>query len=281
MKTAYNTLWCRLTCAAVWALLVLVNNSPAAEDDAFDAPAAKGAAKGPAVDEKGRRKEKGPAEVEITRQEPIVILQLRERNPSTPHALVEAAKITLDYGRPDEAKKYLAKLLAAKAEASVLAELAKTFGADLFLRFSNTQALRPEGDKVASVVLKAYDESVHSPARLEEFVSKLSSENASQRKAARTDLVAAGTYAFPALFKVLADEGQGAIHVEVQRTLIEMGPLAEAPLLAALDSPSALVQTKVTEVLSAGSGKSYATRLLRPALDSKSDPQLKAAAQHA
>ncbi|MFO0883115.1 MAG: hypothetical protein U0894_02835 [Pirellulales bacterium] len=49
-------------------------------------------------------------------REPELILQIRENNPTTGIQLVEAAKLTLDFGRPDEAKKYLAKAIELKMD---------------------------------------------------------------------------------------------------------------------------------------------------------------------
>src|SRR5689334_16921150 len=45
-------------------------------------------------------------------REPLVIQLLRATNPSTPEQLLAAAQTALQFGRPDEAKKHLEKLLA-------------------------------------------------------------------------------------------------------------------------------------------------------------------------
>src|SRR5438874_10702873 len=91
----------RLTAAV--ACVALANLCPAQEDP-FGAAAAAKAAAAPKIEVP-----LGPA-----KREPLVIELLRGSNPTTPDQLMAAAQTALQFGRPDETKAYLAKLLEAK-----------------------------------------------------------------------------------------------------------------------------------------------------------------------
>src|SRR5262245_28100698 len=65
----------------------------------------------------------GPA-----KREPLVIELLRRSNPTTAEQLVAAAQTALQFGRPDEAKAYLSKLLEIKPSDEALAPLAARYG---------------------------------------------------------------------------------------------------------------------------------------------------------
>src|SRR5262245_13409641 len=70
----------------------------------------------------GAAKPAAPAAVaDPNKQEPLAIQILRDSNPKTPAELMQAAQTTLRFGRPDESKRYLGLLLAAKPADDALA----------------------------------------------------------------------------------------------------------------------------------------------------------------
>src|SRR5688572_26183250 len=84
----------------------------AAAQDPFDAPV-QPAAPRPAA--------KAASPADPTQPEPLAIEILRSSNPTTPLQLIQAAQAALQFGRPDETKRYLAKLLASNPAEEALA----------------------------------------------------------------------------------------------------------------------------------------------------------------
>ena len=69
--------------------------------------------------------------------------------PSTPAEQVRAAKILAGLDRPDLAKGFLAKVLAANLDQAALFDLEQQFGAPLFINLSIRPELAPEGQQLA------------------------------------------------------------------------------------------------------------------------------------
>src|SRR6478672_7461935 len=88
---------------AAFLFFAVGGNLCVAQEDPFGAAAAKAAA-APKID----------VPLEPAKREPLVIELLRRSNPTTADQLVAAAQTALQFGRPDEAKLYLTKLLEAK-----------------------------------------------------------------------------------------------------------------------------------------------------------------------
>src|SRR5262245_26653079 len=77
-----------------------------AQEDPFAAPPK------PAAGAPGAAATKAPVADESAKPEPLAIQLLRASNPTKPQDLLRAAQSALQFGRPDESKRYLAKLLA-------------------------------------------------------------------------------------------------------------------------------------------------------------------------
>jgi hypothetical protein len=101
----------------------LLTSAAAAQEDPFAAPAR------PAAEAAAP---KAAAAAESDKPEPLAIRLLRASNPTTPRELMQAAQSALQFGRPDEAKRYLAKFVAEKPADEALAPLAAPF-ADFLL----------------------------------------------------------------------------------------------------------------------------------------------------
>src|SRR5262245_8699968 len=116
---------------------------------------------------------KAPVAEDSAKPEPLAIQLLRASNPTTPQELLRAAQSALQFGRPDEAKRYLAKLLADKPADESLAPLTAPF-ADFLMQLDRTQELQPEGKQAAEFVYSASRRIVESPERIAAAIAQLS-----------------------------------------------------------------------------------------------------------
>ncbi len=213
----------------------------AGAQDPFSAEAGKAAAK-------GRDAKAGPV-VDLRPIEPQLILQLRENNPTTGIQLVEAARLTLDFGRPDEAKKYLAKAIALKMDESQLEELAKRFGADLFVRLSASNVVRPEGEKLGRAVLLAHEKATKDPARQAKLLTDLGQDSEEALRNTRGQLAELGLGIAPVLITALAEPASEKVATQIQMTLLDLGPEAYPALIAVLGHGNSSQQVHVLQML--------------------------------
>ena len=287
----------RLAFAAALAagLLIGLAASTACAQDPFAAPMppaagapAAGAAADGAADPFGAAGAKPPPpaakpgeEPGITQPEPLVILQLRESNPTTPEQLVRAARAVFQFGRPDEAKQYLAKLLAGMPAEDDLAALPGQFGSTVLLRFAREPALQPEGKQVADLVFAAAEKMVRDPGRINAYIAQLSDPSVPVRSSALSRLELSGTHAVTPMLRVLADAGREKEHPFIRSALAEMAAATERPLLGALDIPSDYVKAQVILVLARMGSTTAIPRLVGPSLNASASPEVRAAASAA
>src|SRR5436190_2063598 len=128
--------------------LALLSSVVFAQEDPF------GAAPKPAADGAAASTKKSPdleAAARDAKSDPLAIQLLRASNPTTPRELLQAAQSALQYGRPDEAKRYLAKLLGVKPADKALASLTAQY-ADFLLQLDRIKELEPEGRQVVEMI---------------------------------------------------------------------------------------------------------------------------------
>ncbi len=276
-----------LPVTALGALAILATSwlqAIAQEEDPFGAPAdaaPKAEADPFGAAEPGAGAKKGEEAADDTRRgpEPAVILQIRESNPTTPRELVTAAQAVLAFGRPDEAKVYLGKLIAARPTSEALAPLASEFAGPTLLRFAQEQQLQPEGKRVADAILAAAEKVSRDPAAIIGLVPMLKSPDLAVREAAVARLQQAGPFAVGPLLGVLADPKQADSHRAVRTALASLGPVVEPPLIGALQTPDQALRAQVVIVL----GRLRSTRsvpyIVQGALNSSASPDLRDAAR--
>lgn len=212
-------------------------------------------------------------------EEPAVIQQLRESKPETATKLLEAAHATLLFGRPDESKRYLAQLLAAKLPEAQFAEASSIVGSAALIRLSTDPAVQPEGKQAADMAFAAGYKAKTDPAVIAAMIPLLRSESPVDQKRALTRLADAGPEVVAPLLSWIADPSKKDDVKFVRGALARLGQETEEPLLAALDHPSPEVREQV--VLALGMMKSqravpYFVGIV--ASDSKSPTGLAAAA---
>lgn len=203
---------------------------------------------------------------EAMKREPLVIELLRASKPTTPEQLISAAQSALQFGRPDECKQYLAKLLATKPADEQLALLTTRYG-DFLFRLTSDKDVQPEGQEVAKLVFSAAQRAAQSAERMAAAIAQLSAPEPRASEEALTRLAAAGTAVVNPMLHVLADASREAEHANLRAALVRLGAAVELPLLAALDSPNQAVKMQTIAVLGRMGSSRAAASLIRPALD--------------
>jgi hypothetical protein len=198
--------------------------------------------------------------------DPLAIQILRESNPTTPAALMDAAQAALQFGRPDESKRYLGLLLAAKPTDDALAPLAARFGEFLF-QIARVKEVQPEGTQVADSILSAAQRVAQNLDRINALIPQLSAEALGERQDALGKLSQAGTAVVTPLLRVLADAGREKEHPYIRAALANLAIDTEGPLLGALETPNDSLKAQVIAVLGRMGSKRAMMHLVRPAVD--------------
>jgi hypothetical protein len=226
-------------------------------EDPFGAGAAPGAAAKPKADEK-------PS---ILQREPLVIQQLRDTNPTTPDGILRAAYATLQFGRPDESKRWLTKFVEAKFSDEELTAAANRVGSGLLINMSRHADIQPEGKQVAEMVFAAAARRVHDPAYLDEQIKKLSAPELAVRQSALSRLDASGPAVVTPMLRVMLDNDRESEHRYLRAALARLAPSTEAPLIGALDVPNDQLKAQIIAVLGRMSSERAVMHLVRPAVD--------------
>lgn len=209
-----------------------------------------------------------PADAPLTTErEPLVIQQLRDSNPTTPEALLRAAQAVLQFGRPDEAKVYLAKFLAAKFSDAELTEAANRVGSGLVIKLARDEKVQPEGKDVANAIFTAAQKVVRDPAYLDAQIKLLSAPELAVRQAALSRLDAAGPDVVTPILRVLADASRESEHRYLRAALARLAPSTEGPLIGALDVPNDALKAQIIAVLGRMGSERAVMHLVRPAVD--------------
>jgi hypothetical protein len=236
---------------------------PKPQDPFGGGPAAKPAA------EKG----KGPQLLEEAL--PLVLQQLRDSNPQTPKAILQAAIAVLQYGRPDETKRYLAQFLAAKFPEDQLAPVPHQVGSDLLLHIARNEKVQPEGKEVARIVQEAAYKRATDPAEIEKTIALLSNPSLSIRQTALEKLAESGTHVVTPMLRVLADSSRESEHRYVRVALAHLSVATEAPLIGALAIPDEHTRAQVVAVLGRIRSKPAVMHFVRPAVDPAATSELR------
>ena len=222
----------------------------------------------------------GPAPQAALETDPVV-LAIRESNPQTAGERVRAVQAMLDYGRPDEAQRYLQSIVGGMPDVNQLAALARRFGSALFMRLARDTDVQPQGKQLADAVLKAAQQVARDPRRLRGLVRQLNADSVEQRQAALNDLRVAGYPAVNPLLAALADPRRAGEHRRIRAALVELGSAYAGPLTAALEVNQPAFQAQVIDVLGRIGSRKAIAYLVRPAVAANTDPALRDAARRA
>lgn len=207
-----------------------------------------------------------------------LVTSLLETKPTRPDDLVRVIETLIGLKHAPFAKPLLNQLLAANLDEDKLAALGRQYGSDTFARFATMPELQPEGKQVADAVLAAYSKQAHDPARMAALIARLKGANLPTRQLIYSDLRSGGSAAAVALIAALQDPARADEHDVISTALVAMESLAIGPLLGALQSPDAALQTRAIQILHRLRATAAAPYLAWPAYSPRGSPELKAAA---
>jgi len=214
------------------------------------------------------------AREELRGQSPLAV------EPKTPRELIEAANQLVDLRRSDLARRYLELLPTATLTDSDLLELRDSLGAAALLRLEQEPGLealiRPLVDRTEQALLTRASD----PAFINRKLQALNG-GPDQRTTALAELRAMGPEAIPTLIASLASPEGEKLTPAMGDLLVATGRRAVQPLIAALESDEARVQTAACELLARLRASEAADDLFYHAFGPKSAPPLRAAARRA
>jgi hypothetical protein len=246
-------------------LLVLVARATAAQEDPFgDKPK-------PAAGAAGAKPVLPPDPIQ---RDPLAIELLRASNPTTPEQLISAAQSALQYGRADECKRYLAKLLADKPPDDALAPITARYG-DFLFRLTRTEEVQPEGKQAAEMIFAAAQRTTQNPERIAAAIVQLSDPQLSKRQESLGKLYLAGTQVVNPMLHALADPSREKEHANIRAALVQLAGSAERPLISALDAPSEALKMQIIAVLARMGSSVAKVHLIRPALDPQASAEMR------
>ena len=209
-----------------------------------------------------------PAEpsTDVTKREPLVIQQIRDSKPTTPAELMQAAQATLQFGRPDESRRYLALLLAAAPAENLLAPLARDYG-DFVFQLLREKEVQPEGKQVADAIQAAAQKELQDAGRIDALIAQLSNDDLGTRQAALFELSKSGTHVVTPALRVLADASREKEHRFIRAALAHLKASTELPILGALDVPNDYLKAQVILILGRMGSNKALMHLVRYAVD--------------
>jgi hypothetical protein len=279
---------CRTTNAwpAAAILLAAIAGSTWSQENPFGAPEPKAGAppaKGeadpfgavpvaqqPAAGAKG----KAAAEAAKVAPLPVELQRLRDSKPATPVELLRSAQAALQFGRPDESKKYLAELIESKPADEALAPLTARYS-DFLFQIRRAPDVQPEGAQTADLILGAAQRTAQNVERIDALIAKLSDPQLGARQAALGDLSLAGTHIVNPMLRVLADASREKEHANIRAAMVRLAATTEQPLIGALATPSEALKLQIIAVLGRMRSRLAAVHLVRPAVDPSGSAELR------
>ena len=202
-----------------------------------------------------------------------------QTKPSTPAECCRAAKVLADLHRPDLAKTFLQKVLDGKPDAAQLVDLAKEFGAAMFLDLASQPELCPPARQLADAVTAANNRQLQDPKRLADLLKKIHDPSDD----VRTEAIAGLKDGRGGIGRIggRPDRGRMEPTAPARSALVAMGYESVAPMLAILDGDNAEMKLDAVKVLASLGGREAALALLAPSIAAGADPQVRAAAARA
>src|SRR5436190_4218591 len=248
-------------------LLIVLAGAATAQEDPFGAAPKPGAdAAAPAA--------KRVVVPDATKRDPLAIELLRASNPTTLQELLQAAQSALQYGRPDESKQYLARLLADKPAEEALAALTARYS-DFLLELGRTKEMQNEGKQAADLIFAAATRTVQNPERIAAATAQLSDTQLGTRPEALGKLAEAGTQVVNPMLRALADASREKEHANIRAALVQIGRTSELPLIGALETPNQDLKSQIIAILGRMGSTRAAVHLVRSAVDRKTPAELR------
>ena len=195
--------------------------------------------------------------------------------PSTPEALLRAARTTLRFDRVGDSRAFLRRILELQLGDNELIELRRTAGIDVFLELRQDSRLQPEAEQLLQSINAASKAKTHSAEELTEFVKNLSVPGSVGEKAA-AELLAAGGAAVPVILTADSSTDAGKIANKLLGT--HAASLRHA-FLQELSAADVATKTKLLGLIGQSGDSNLAIHLLRWQFDSGIESAVSEAAQ--
>jgi HEAT repeat protein len=218
--------------------------------------------------------------IERERLQPVLDA-ITETRPSSPVELIGAINSLIDLNQPDEAKKYITKLLALKLNDEALYVLQRRVGSGVFFKLAGDQRYHPEGKELADEVLIAAQKQSRDPKRLALLIKQLSDPAPEVRSGALSDLKSGGIDAVLLMIAAMGDDARRDEHARIRYSLAQMGSIVVEPLIGTLASPSANLKAQAIEILGLLEARRATPYLIHPLLSSKQPHPVREAAKFA
>ena len=195
--------------------------------------------------------------------------------PSTPEALLRAARTTLRFDRVGDSRAFLRRILELQLGDNELIELRRTAGIDVFLELRQDSRLQPEAEQLLKSINAASKARTRSAEELTEFVKNLS-VSGSVGETAAAELLAAGETTVPVLLS--ADENTDAGKV-ANKLLSRHAASLKYALLKELPAADAPTKVRLLRLIGQTGDSNLAIHLLRWQFDSGIESTVSEAAQ--
>jgi hypothetical protein len=195
--------------------------------------------------------------------------------PSTPEAMLRAARTTLRFDRVGDSRAFLRRILEMQLGDNELHELRRTAGIDVFLELRQDSRLQPEAEQLLKSINAASKAKTRSAEELTEFVKNLSVPG-SVGETAAAELLAAGEAAVPVLLTADSSTDAGKIANNLLST--HAASLRHA-FLKELPAADVATKTKLLGLIGQSGDSNLAIHLLRWQFDSGVESVVSEAAQ--
>jgi len=257
----------------VWVTMALLVGTSFAQES--DGPTEEDVAAAQAALEERRRRAE-----ERERLRPV-LEAIAETNPTSPVELIGAIESLINLDQPEEAKKYIGRLLALKLDDEALYVLQRKVGSGVFFKISADKRYHPEGRQLADAVLSAAHKQAHDPRRIARLVRQLNDPSPETRALAISDLKEAGHDAVLAMIEALSDGARDDEHARIRTALYEMGEIVVDPLIGTLGSDNPQLKTQAIKILGWLESPRATPHLIHPLHSEGSPKQLRVAAAEA
>ena len=195
--------------------------------------------------------------------------------PSTPEAMLRAARTTLRFDRVGDSRAFLRRILELQLGDNELHELRRKAGIDVFLELRQDSRLQPEAEQLLKSINAASKAKTRSAEELSEFVKNLSVPG-SVGETAAAELLAAGEAAVPILLTTDGSTDAGKIANKLLST--HAASLRHA-FLKELPAADVATKTKLLGLIGQSGDSNLAIHLLRWQFDSEIESAVSEAAQ--
>jgi len=225
--------------------------------------------------------EPAPEQVQVEAPQPADsgVAAILATKPATPLEMVRAAKILAGHERPDLARDFLKKVLAANLDEQQLIALRESLGPEIFTEMASRPDLAPEAQQLGDAVLAAVGRHRQDSTRLAAIIAQLQDPSADTRYKAFVELRETGAAAVWPLTLVLADPGRAAEHAGVRAALVALGSDAVGPLTAVLESQDPKLIVEAVRVLGELKPGKVVVFLVASFASDQSDPEVRRAAE--